>query len=346
MTPVEAEIARQRAALLAIEQAQTASTTRAYQAVMARFARNMDALTRQIEDAQARGVEVRPGWLFAQARYRQLIHDLREHTASFLQHATSAVTVGQREAVQRAFEDGQRLARLALGPAPELAIVRVTQGWDRLPTQALDRLIGRASDGGPLGALINELAPLAPDRVRDTLAFGVAAGKNPRVIAREVQASALITRHRALVIARTEIVSAHREAVTDTWKNTSVVKSWVWQSAKDRRTCAACWAQDGTEHPIDEPMASHPCCRCGRRPVSLSWEELGFSGIKDTRPPVTSGPAAFERLPQADKLAILGRAKLDAYNAGDITLQDLVHHTHSPRWGAGAREASLREALA
>lgn len=346
MTPIEQEIARQRAHLLNVEQEQTATILRAYQPLAARLNQHLRALVDQIETAQRAGTEIRPGWLISQARYRQLIADLREHTDAFLSKATSAVTTGQRAAVQAAYDDGIRLAKLALGPAPDTVMARITTGWDRLPTAALDLLIGRASDTGPLGHLLNEIAPLGPDRVRDTLNFGVAAGKNPRVIAREVQQSALITRHRALVIARTEIVGAHREAKKQTWSHTGVVQKWTWVSAKDRRTCAACWAQDGTEHDAGEPMGTHPQCRCTSVPVTPSWEELGFSGIPDRRPVLPTGPDTFERLTQGDKLAILGRAKLDAYNAGEITLSDLVRHTHSDRWGAGTRVASLEDALA
>jgi SPP1 gp7 family putative phage head morphogenesis protein len=303
-------------------------------------------LTDQIEQATARGTEVRPTWLFGLDRYRQLIADLRDHTDAFLVKATGAVTAGQREAVQAAFDDGRRLAHLALGPAPTDVLARVTSSWDRLPTAALDLLIGRASHGGPLGALLNEIVPLAPDKVRDTLAYGVAAGKNPRVIAREVQGAAQITRNRALVIARTEIVGAHREASTDAMRHTNVVKTWTWLSAKDRRTCASCWAQDGSEHPLDEQMATHPCCRCSKVPQTLSWAELGFPGIPDNRPVLPTGPEVFERLPEGDKLAILGPGKLDALNSGQATLQDLVRRTHSRRWGNGSREATLAEALA
>lgn len=343
MSPLERELARQRTQLRRIEDAHTRQVTRAYAAVNARLRQNLNALTKQIEEAQLAGIEVRPGWLFAQARYLQLIADLVEHTDAFLASATRIITAGQDAAVQAAIEDGRRLARAALGPAPKAVTVRVTAAWDRLPAPALDFLIGRSSDGGPLGALLNELAPLAPEKVQDTLLYGVAAGKNPRVMAQEVQAAAQITRTRALVIARTEIVTAHRESSAPVWRQTGVVQKWTWVSAKDRRTCAACWAMDGTEHDLDESMGSHPQCRCAKVPKTLSWEQLGFHGIPDTRPTLTTGPEAFEQLGEADQLAILGRARLDAYNAGDITLQDLVQHTHSPRWGDGIRVKPARE---
>jgi SPP1 gp7 family putative phage head morphogenesis protein len=346
VSPLEQAIAEQRARLLAIEQQRTREIASAYAAVGSRLARNLAALTTDIEQATAAGAPISPSWLFAQQRTRILLTDLATHTDTFLAAAAKTVAGGQRTAVQDAFEDGRRLAKLALGPGPRDVLVRIEGAWDRLPAPALDLLIGRASDGSPLGDLLREIAPLAPDRVRDTLAYGVAAGKGPRVIAREVQAAANVTRNRALVIARTEIVGAHREATTQTWKQTGIVERWQWSCAKDTRTCAACWAQDGTVHPVDEPMGSHPQCRCGRIPVTPSWAELGFTGIPDNRPSIPTGAEVFATLPEADKLAILGQAKLDAYNTGQITLADLVARTHSPRWGDGVRVASLAEALA
>lgn len=343
MTPVEQEAARQRARLKAIEDAQTREITRSYTQVAQRLVSNLRALTDLIERETARGVEVRPVWLFAQDRYRKLISDLEAHTQRFLASAAVTISDGQRTAVDEAFADGQRLAKLALGPAPDNVILRVTGAWDRLPGAALDTFIGRAQDGAALGDFLTELAPLSPHKVKDTLAFGVAAGKNPRVIAREVQQAAQITPQRALVIARTEIVQAHRQAVTETWKATGVVQTWTWRCARDSRTCPACWAMDGTEHPIDEEMGSHPQCRCARIPRTRSWAELGLAGVPDRRPVLAPAGDVFAALVEADRLAVLGRAKLDAYNNGDITLQDLVKPTSSERWGPGIRTATVQE---
>lgn len=347
MTPLEREVARQRARLAEIERQSTAEVLRVYTAVAARLARDLRDLVDVIERATAKGIEVRPVWLFAQARHQQLIEDLGKHTDRFLADTARVVTTGQRAAVAEAFEDGQRLARLALGPAPRDVLLKVTGEWDRMPTAALDRFIGRATDGSALGDVLADLSPLAPRKVKDTLAYGVAAGKNPRVIAREVQQAARIAPNRALVIARTEIVQAHRQATTETWEQTGVVQKWRWQCARDARTCAACWAMDGTEHPLGEPMGSHPCCRCARIPQTASWADLGFPGVPDRRPAAGATAAdAFRRMSYADRLAVLGRAKLDAYNNGQITLADLVRHTHSDRWGNGIRAATIGEVLA
>jgi SPP1 gp7 family putative phage head morphogenesis protein len=345
VTPVEQELARQRAAQRQQEQARTQHILTLYETVRRRFEHDLNALADEIETATAQGVEVRPGWLFAQARYRALMADLAAHTHDFLQTAAEVTISGQADAVAQAVEDGRRLAERAL-IGPEHTVARVAGAWNRLPGPALDHLIGQASDGTPLTALFAEVAPAAPEKVRDSLAFGVAAGRNPRVVAREVAKLANVTPNRALTIARTEIVGAHRAGVTATWQQTGAVAGWTWRCARDARTCAVCWALDGSEHAVDAQMESHPCCRCGRIPRMKTWVELGFSGVSSTPLVTTTGPGVFATLSEADKLAVLGRSKLDAYNNGDITLQDLVKPTHSNRWGPGVRVASLAEALA
>lgn len=345
MTPAEQALARQRARQRREEQARIGRILDAYSMVQQRLDHDLDLLTDQIQQAQDQGVEVRPGWLFAQARYRSLLGDLTERTHDFLQVAAAITREGQKTAVTDAVQDGRELARLALR-GPKSVVATVTARWDRLPAPAFEHLIGRAGDGTPLAHLFAEIAPLAPTEVRDALAFGVAAGRHPSVIARDVRKVANITPNRALTIARTEVIRSHREAVTKTWQQTGAVAGWVWRSARDTRTCPVCWALDGTEHEISEGMQSHPCCRCARIPRMRTWAEMGLLGLPERQPVTSTGPDVFARLSEADKLAILGRARLNAYNAGQITLADLVQPTHSDRWGPGVRLRALREALA
>ncbi|HLH26573.1 MAG TPA: hypothetical protein VK066_28970 [Chloroflexota bacterium] len=56
-------------------------------------------------------------------------------------------------------------------------------------------------------------------------------------------------------------------------------------------------------------------------------------------------PDLFARLPREQQRAILGPAKLAAYEQGLIHLEDLVHRTHDRRCGTMRREASLHEAV-
>jgi hypothetical protein len=77
-------------------------------------------------------------------------------------------------------------------------------------------------------------------------------------------------------------------------------------------------------------------------PKTLTWKELGFD-VPDRRPEIEPGADRFAALPEGDRLAVLGRARFDAYERGDISLEDMVRPTESERWGPGKRLATLEE---
>lgn len=335
MTPLERAIRNQRRALLAIERKGAQEIVRAYHIVEARLKQNLDLLTREIAHARSQGIEVKPGWLFAQERYRQLLIELQNSTLEFLHSALATITEMQTQAVSRAPSDAEKLILASMGPAPHEATTYLRATFGKLPAAALHMMIGRASDGQPLGELLSEIVPSSVEAVRHSLAYGVATGQHPRVIADDVVVRSGMSRTRALAIARTETLGAYRAVTQRRYNESKVVDSWEWRAALDNRCCAACAAMNGTIHPVTEPLASHPNCRCVAVPRTPSWAELGFHGIPDTRPKYRSPEERFGALPEAEQLAILGRARLDAYNAGKITLADMVAETRSERWGVG-----------
>jgi hypothetical protein len=151
---------------------------------------------------------------------------------------------------------------------------------------------------------------------------------------------------RALTIARTEVIGTFREAGRQTMAaNRAVLAGWVWNAQLGPRTCASCIAQNGSLHSVDEPMASHPSCRCSCDPQTKTWAELGFPDVPETRITPRSGEDWFADQPPSFQLAALGPSKHAAYARGDIQLGDLVQHTQSRVWGPGSSAGSLAHAL-
>lgn len=343
MTDLERLIVRQRAKLLRVDRKGQADIVRTHQVVTARLNRRLAELTKRITEARRAGDEVRPGWLFAQERYRTLIGEMETYTLRFLQQSLATV-VGQKTlAIEQAQVDAPVITAAYLGPAPRDAIAEVKGTFTRLPEGVIDRIVVNAGDDAPLGRLFASIAPQAVEKVRDELAFGVAAGRPVREIAREVRKQIGVPMSRALTISRTEVIRAYRESTTEQYRDSRVVRGWSWWANLDTRTCSLCWAMHGTEHDVSEDQDSHPCCRCTQLPLTRSWAELGFRSVPDGRPAVATGEQRFATLSAEDKLAILGRSRLDAYNAGLITLEDLVRPTASSRWGRGIRQANLAE---
>jgi SPP1 gp7 family putative phage head morphogenesis protein len=271
-----------------------------------------------------------------------MLTEARRATIGFMARSLGIIHAAQLDGASGAEHDVKRLGQAAFGSFPPGVTM---PHFGRLQPGALDRIIGNAGDGRPLGLLLSEIIPEHIDRVRDALASGVASGRPTREIAAEVAQQSGLTLSRASVIARTEIVRAQREAQREVMADPDgILGEWVWDAALD--ACASCQAQHGSIHPVTEIMASHPNCRCSMIPRPPSWAALGFDGIPDDRPHIEPGAVRFAGFPEATKLAILGPGKYGIYRTGEATLADFVTHTHSERWGPGTREATLAEALA
>jgi SPP1 gp7 family putative phage head morphogenesis protein len=316
---------------------------RTYATILGRLRHNLDQLVAQIDQAERHGVEVRPGWLFAQDRYLTLINDLTLATSEWGGRVLQQITGDQRSAVAAAVAQGERLALAALGPAPRDVQAEIRLMFGRLPALPLEHLIGRTVGGQPLSMLLATLGPDTGMQVRDALAYGVAAGRNPHVTAREVMQVAQVPLTRARTIARTETLGAYRQAAGESFRQSPAVTGWTWVAQLDTRTCPVCWAMSGTVHDLTESLDSHPNCRCIQAPRTRSWAELGFRGIRDARPQIPAGVAVFARLPVASQRAILGPARYRLLKQGRITLADVVQPTHSAMWGDGRRTATVRE---
>jgi SPP1 gp7 family putative phage head morphogenesis protein len=155
-----------------------------------------------------------------------------------------------------------------------------------------------------------------------------------------------ITKVSALTIARTEILRAHREATRLSYQaNPHLVERWQWLSAMDDRTCPACWAMTGTVHTTDEPLGSHPNCRCTMVPIPPLLVLPGTPAPLDAlerEDPVPSGVEAFAALSPVEQERILGPAAYRAYTSGEMSLQALVGYHDHPEWGPTRYTRSLR----
>lgn len=340
MSRAEREIAKQRARLLKIEQNGMSEIVRSYQKVLKDLNRQLDALTAQIKAEREAGREVSPWWLQRQERFRDLVAQQEKLTLGFLRDSLSQLEGMKSAAATQANGDAPALTRAVLGPAPTQAEALVANSFSRLPTSTLEHLVRNAADGRPLGSLFAEIAPEATKAVKDALVSGVARGAGVKVIAADVRKAAGIAQNRAMLITRTETIRAYRETAFENYRHSEVVTGWIWIA--EVNGCPVCTAEHGSEHSTEESLDSHPGCRCTAMPKTKSWRELGFE-LPDSRPTIQSGPERFAELPEADKLAVLGRARLDAYNAGEITLADMVKQTTSARWGEGKRTATLAE---
>lgn len=261
-----------------------------------------------------------------------------------------------------ATEHAEKLMAAATGPAP----TGIVHTWNRPPLEAVTSL--KALSGTAFEKAMRNVVDVAPKLMQDQLIYGLAMGYNPVKIVTHVRQELGGNMSKALCVARTETMRAYRSAQVLSYQaNADVIPQWEWNAhlgsslpvagvkgkgkgkgkAKRRTvTCAACIAMDGKRFPVTTPFGSHPNCRCSADPVSLSWAELGFGGAGLPQEPTReNGAEWFRKQPEAVQLEVLGKAKLDAYRAGKITLDDLVMRGDHPYWGPFVHETSLTTAL-
>ena len=322
--------------LLRREREAAAQMVRRYAAVYRRIQDEVSKILDEIDALAEAGEDPSVAQLLQLQRLQALQVQVRREVGEFAAWAGEQIQVGQAWAVDQAAADAERLMRAALGKLPPGVVV----SFNRLNRAATSRIIAAVQDESPLARLLDSLGARAAERVKQELVNAVSLGWGARETARAIREASGETLGRALRIARTETLRAYREGTRETYKaNSDIVGEWEWRSARQVRTCAACWAMDGRRFPLDVPMSEHPNGRCMQLPV-IDREKLGLPPGTSRRSTET-GAQAFERLSEADKKRILG-AKYDAYRRGEITLADVVGLRHSDDWGDTIFEKSAR----
>lgn len=122
------------------------------------------------------------------------------------------------------------------------------------------------------------------------LTDGLVQGKGPREIARELAKEVDITRDRATVIARTEIVRAHAEGQLTALETLGVEEVGVaveWSTTGDDRVCELCAPLEGVVLKLEEArgmLPRHPSCRCAWLPAGVGEDG---AAQKDTKTSIT-----------------------------------------------------------
>lgn len=346
----------QRAARLAADAALARELTRRYGTAWGKIKTRLNLLLDELEQARERGETIDAGWL-------------AQHQISERLEQVSGVELRAYADLAKRTIDKATLRSFLAGAIDANTLLQSTLskrlGWTpALPVRETAEIARASRLGTPLGDLLESLGTDTHRIAREKLVEGVALGKNPIDIGRDLRESFAGNQVRALRVARTETTDAYRRAairatrvarteVLGAYRRTAVggyrgandvVGEWVWV-AELGSACPVCVAMHGTIHDLDEEMDSHPSCRCSPAPRTKSWAELGFEGVPETRLDLETGEDWFARQPEAAQRRTLGPSKYAAYKDGRLKLADLVQPTVDPVWGRGLRERSLRDAL-
>lgn len=300
----------------------TRQLEKAWAVSSARIQRRLKYLLREIERAQAGGVEFSPAWLYRQERFERLLEQIAEESSALGTKAERTTGKRRDELVSRGIEDADTI----------LKATGVKGDFFTIDAEAFRQTASLFADGSPVSTIFQTFGPEAVELARRTFAEGMGEGANPRVIAKKLMERMDIPRQRALLIARTESLRAYRTAHQAVYEaNSDVVVGVKVSSSRDGRTCPICLAQDGKILAHREQFASHPMCRCALLPY-----------IPGVTPDRGTGDEWLRTQDEARQREALGKTRYEVWKSGQATLPQMIQYGQHLQWGKTVELIPLR----
>lgn len=293
--------------------------------------------------SQAQNGRVKGTTVARNLRLREALQQAADKIAVMVANAeVSAMAAAQRvvlDAVQSQLD-------AVAAQLPDEVQASLSRNWTRVQPDALAAIVSRTAE-----RIHAEFYPLSDEAVaamKSSLVRGIAVGENPRRVAKDMLR--LVEKrfngglNRAMVIARTEILDAHRAANKAAEKgNEDVLRGWVWIATLDSKTCPSCIGLHGSEHPLTEdgPIDHHQG-RCDRAPLTKSWKDLGFD-IEEPPSIIPDAEEWFNNLTPDTQLRIMGPTRLELLQSGSITFADLSTKRVTDGWRDAMHVTPVRD---
>lgn len=290
-------------------------------------------LTAALLEQLVSGEKVTKAQLLRSTRLRKALAVIADHLETLAKDAGVLITGDLRQVIDTAGAAQASVIDSQLPPKSDL--LDGLDAWSRVDVRQIDAIVRRSTQ--QITSLTKPLAPEAYDAVRRELIRGIASGSNPKAtagrIVKRAEGKFNGGLNRALVIARTETLDAHRTAsALGMSQHADVLKGWQWQATLDKRTCPSCWSQHGTVHDLKDPgPLDHQQGRCARLPVPKTWADLGFD-IEEPASLLPDAADVFTSLSDADQLTILGPSRHAAYVAGKFPMDAWSVRKKNPGW--------------
>jgi hypothetical protein len=274
---------------------------------------------------------------------RALLADLEDTMAVNGRIVDSAAQPLQQTAVDAAAKIQRQLA------LPGMTNAQLTQigiKWNVPDPEAVMRLVGY-SQSPEWAATLAKYGDDIVGIVNNQAIRGIAYGWSPLRTAREIRhITELLPAHQANTLMRTLQLTSYRDSTAASQNaNVAIIADVIRIAALDGRTCLSCVALHGTviwsgERNAGDPVPrvdDHQNGRCTSvvrvvgRPLNVQTGVDWFNGLPPERQQQQGG---FANSP----------GKWEAFQSGEVTLNDFVHAYKDDTFGDMLREASLADA--
>ena len=200
-------------------------------------------------------------WQSISSKLEELINELSNNSdvyKEFLVLSNNQVSKFNKIAMETVIDGQKEFAQIGLDIARE-SIELITVNFHHINIQAVNNMIGLASDGSPLYKLFAKSYPESIKKLTNTLVQSTALGYNPQKTAKLLMQDMNGNFNRALTIARTEQLNVLRLTSIEQMKQSGVCKGWIRIEQPD--ACEDCSEENGKKYGFDETFDTHPNCR-------------------------------------------------------------------------------------
>jgi len=189
----------------------------------------------------------------------------------------------------------------------------------------------------PLRSLLDKSWPETSNKLNEVLTVGLTTGQGANWIAQRMMEAVEIPEKRALVIARTEVNRAYREAHLETMRESRAVIGYR-RMCYPPTACFACLEMDGEFYEKGESFSDHPNGKCSAVPVTKH-----FDPIND--PNWERGQQWFERQSEETQRKIMGPGRYDLWKKDGVNPRDMVYIKENPFWGGSPTMKTLESII-
>ena len=295
-----------RSALEKRDKAAIGRLVRSYQNIYKRLEGNIDRLMLKIgADAPTTGQVVRL------QRYKQLMKQIESELSDYQVYVKTELEQIGSAGVDAGMVDARKMINLY---ADGLGI---EAGFNALPKDAIETLLGFLGEDSPLYKRLNELAPQTALQVSDAIVEGVGLGQGPRTIAREITNKLGMALTDSMRMMRTVQLWSYRESSRASYiANNHIVDGWIWHAQLDGSTCMSCVAMHGTTHSLSETLNDHHNGRCAMIPI--------VPGLDREFVVPETGEEWFNKQPESIQRQMMGKGKHKAWTEGAFGISDLT----------------------
>lgn len=261
--------------------------------------------------------------LMGLSSYIGMIAHLRSRYDNFTDSAAETIAGYQQQAYHLGISGAQEA----------LDELELDDDWYRMPATEMDSRTGVSSNGIRIGDILRNGMNHVVAGLTSALIAGATFGKTPEQIVLDMKQSATSGLNQAITTGRTEYNRAHREALTEQYRQSGAIAGFRRMAYKPT-ACFACLMLDGEWLEKESDLEDHPNGRCMAVPFRS----------KDDPIPWMTGADWFLAQDAEKQMRILGKGRYEAWKAGEIpSLRDIVYVKQNETWGGCPTVRTLKE---